>query len=112
MTHFAKSEEEESILSSEADYNDTLSRSYEQPQMVVFSASWCGYCKQLKPLWEQASSMNKVASWKTVDCDDRQNPLIKKLNVQGFPTIVKLSGGKVYKFKKERTLENLLSFSA
>ncbi|MBR1753264.1 thioredoxin [bacterium] len=57
-------------------------------KLIDFSASWCGYCKMLRPELEQ---LDKI--WiGYVDGDESPN-LARKFRVQGYPTMVLLKNG-------------------
>lgn len=60
-----------------------------EPTIVLFKADWCGHCKKLIPTWNTFKNDydNKDnISIITIDNDDNQE-LVKKHNVNGFPTI-------------------------
>jgi len=88
----------------------------EGKKLVIFYADWCGYCKKIKPMWDKAASerttMGKSDMIK-VNVGDKtpeQNKLMKKYNINGFPTIVKFEDGKVTGVMSGRTKEDFLSF--
>jgi thioredoxin len=65
------------------------------PVLVDFSATWCGPCKQLKPIVEELASefagKLKVAH---VDVDQARNSATK-YGVMSVPTVLYMKGGEV-----------------
>jgi thioredoxin-like negative regulator of GroEL len=64
-----------------------LDRSYETPVIVMFDATWCTYCRQLKPILEEAvAGTNGDVILVRVDVDD--NPkLVRRYAVRSVPTV-------------------------
>ena len=56
-------------------------------KVLKFSASWCGPCKQLAPIFDQVKSEVFGVSFQDVDVD-ADSALAIKYNVRGVPTIV------------------------
>lgn len=62
--------------------------------VVEFYAPWCGYCKQLKPVFSKLgkflNSESKYAvNVAAVNCDEEINkPLCSEHKIQGFPTVM------------------------
>jgi thioredoxin 1 len=56
-------------------------------KVLKFSASWCGPCKQLAPIFDQVKSEVSGVSFQDVDVD-AESSLAIKYNVRGVPTIV------------------------
>lgn len=78
---------------------------------VMFYAPWCGFCKELKPIWDELGEK----------FDGHENVIIAKMDatandlvdfaVSSYPT-VKIFKGSVENSvdSKERTLERLIMF--
>lgn len=58
-------------------------------ELLVFSASWCGPCRQLKPNVEQASTQINV---KTFDVDNDEG-LSSDFSVKSVPTLILVENG-------------------
>ena len=75
---------------------------------IVF-APWCGHCVNAKDEFEKAEQMGN-GMVKLVDATDTDNKeLLEKLNVKGFPSILKADGSK---FTGSRTSDAILKFAA
>lgn len=69
--------------------------------MVLFSAPWCGYCKQAAPHWSRAAeTLSPLIPFYNVDCDEDVNKgFCASEGVKGYPTIkvcaffVRIGGG-------------------
>lgn len=65
---------------------DVLARSWSVPVLAVFTATWCGPCKQLKPLLEE---MSQGAGFEVVAVDVDQSPNVSRhYGVSSMPTMV------------------------
>lgn len=56
---------------------------------VFFHATWCGHCKQFRPVYEQVANANKAKAsfWAVVHDVLQQNPENGKVGIRGFPTV-------------------------
>ncbi len=61
--------------------------------LVLFYASWCPYCANFKPSFENASTNNLRKMGALVDEDE--NPLWDRFNIQAVPTMIAFENGKV-----------------
>lgn len=80
-------------------------------KLVLFYADWCGHCKKIKPIWEEASSevndeelkMIKVNCGEGTPADQK---IMKKYSIDGYPTIIKFVNGKPQLYQGERDPES------
>ena len=81
-------------LVTENNYRAVVVKS-EKPVLVEFSASWCGPCKAMEPILEEAEQLyaDRV---KFCKIDAEQNPnLAQALEVRGLPALVLVKQGDV-----------------
>lgn len=60
--------------------------------LVLFYASWCPYCANFKPTFENSDSDNLRKIGALVDEDE--NPLWDRFNIESVPTIIAFENGK------------------
>jgi len=81
------------------------------PKIVVFSATWCGHCKQLSPQLTKAKRRIATPIYK-VNMSKAPEKLMKKLRLKGFPTIYGYSAnGKKREYNGERTADLIVKFA-
>lgn len=61
----------------------------EGPAVVALTASWCGYCKQMLPAFEQAGKASNVP-FLNVEQTDANKPIHDLFKADGFPKIIKI----------------------
>ncbi|MGI0045753.1 MAG: thioredoxin family protein [Nitrosotalea sp.] len=61
--------------------------------LVLFYASWCPYCTNFKPSFEDANVNNarKIAAL----VDEDENPLWDRFDIQSVPTMIVFEKGKI-----------------
>jgi thiol-disulfide isomerase/thioredoxin len=80
-------------------------------------ANWCGHCQTLKPVWAELKnvlSANKNITMMEIEESEMKekmgtlkNICKKDIDVNGFPTIVKICNKKVEYYQGERSVEAL-----
>lgn len=105
---------------SASDFESELSNvSKDEKVLVMFYADWCGHCKKLKPVWDEAAAElekdeNKgVGKMMKVNCgnpgeDKTHKAIMDKYGVQGYPTIKLFENGKDSEYTGGRSKEALL----
>jgi hypothetical protein len=81
--------------------------------IVLFHHPGCIHCIMLKPKWEmmkkKIKSEGEIMEVNAQALEKSTNPI--KSQIDGFPTIVRISNGKITdKFAEERNIENMLRF--
>ncbi|ODV61800.1 thioredoxin-domain-containing protein [Ascoidea rubescens DSM 1968] len=93
-------------------------------KFIAITATWCGHCKNLKPIWYKLSKLFK-SDFKSIEIyevptSDYDADLIKKtFGVSGFPTIIYLPSNikdtnelteKYEVYRGGRSIENFIEF--
>jgi protein disulfide-isomerase A6 len=90
--------------------------SIEKPTMVMFSAPWCGPCKNLAPHYHKAAStLDGIVKFANLDCDaDMNKGLCAQYQIQGFPTLKLFPATKKRlprEYRGERTAKGLVEYA-
>jgi thiol-disulfide isomerase/thioredoxin len=80
-------------------------------------ANWCGHCQTLKPVWAELKNlMHADKNVTMIEIEESEmkdkigklrNICKKNIDVNGFPTIVKICGKKVEYYQGERSVDAL-----
>ncbi len=70
-------------------------------QLVLFYADWCGHCKKIKPVWDEASDeindKDKNKKMIKINCgggSKKEKEIMEKYNIDGYPTKILFTNGK------------------
>ena len=80
--------------------------------LLLLHMERCPHCVELMPEWNKFTKMNNTSiQTKSVEMNEDKS-LVKKYDVEGFPTILLLNsnGDKIKTYEGSRTAEGLLEF--
>ena len=78
--------------------------------IILFKSEDCGHCQKFKPTWE-ALQKQFTGKHNFITYDYKENPeKMEEFNIEGFPTIYRVSGENKYVFEGERDIDNLVAF--
>lgn len=81
-------------LNNEKEFEELIRNN--QTVIVDFSATWCGPCRMLKPIFEETSEEIADTTFISVDVDDF-NRLAAIYNIRSVPTLIGFKNGNVVK---------------
>lgn len=84
------------------------------PTLIVFAASWCGHCQNLKPIIEEMEQSQRI-NYHIVrfeETDQSQISHFNKFDIKGFPTLVVYvpNLNTSFYFKGDRDKKTILAF--
>lgn len=78
--------------------------------LIKFYAPWCGHCKSMAPAYERLAT-NLLGEVNVAEVNaDKERGLRSRFDISGFPTVIFLRQGNVYKYKGPRTEEAFTKF--
>jgi len=79
---------------------------------LEFYAPWCGHCKRLAPIYEEAATdLKGQANFGKVDCTAEQ-ALCAQYGVKGYPTVFYRRDGELRAYNGQRTVEGFKAYHA
>ena len=80
-------------------------------KLVLFYADWCGHCKKIKPVWDEASkevnkSENQMIKVNCGEGTEKDKEIMKKYNIEGYPTIIVFKNGSPSVYNGERDVNS------
>ena len=84
----------------------------EDKKLVLFYADWCGHCKKLKPIWDDAATNadDKMIKLNVGDGKPEQKQIMEKYNIKGFPTVIMFENGENKGVFDKRDKESFLEY--
>ena len=99
---------------------DNNNGSDKQAELMLFYVDWCPHCKTAKPVWEdlKAEYQDKTIDgyyilFTEVNCTEETSEiekLIKKYNIEGYPTIKLIKDGQIIDFDSKVSKDTLTEF--
>jgi len=78
-------------------------------QLLYFSAAWCGPCKTLGPIMEQAGQQINITK---IDVDSSPE-MVQRFGVRNIPTVILVGDNQqeIRRFTGVKTLNEIINFS-
>ena len=86
---------------------------FQRPALVLFHATWCGYCRVFVPTFKKVGAALKGSGVEAVMADvDKAPRLASAYGVASYPTVMYVPEGrrKPLVFQGERDLDTILTF--
>lgn len=80
--------------------------------VILYYATWCGACKEFKPIFKEMPNLYKDITFAQVDIDKNQemisknNKMLYTYKVKSFPTIVLYKNGKYVRTFTDNRIQN------
>jgi thiol-disulfide isomerase/thioredoxin len=85
--------------------------SSQKPELYLFKAEWCNYCKNFKPSWETLQKSNLKEKVNFITMDDAINKTeISQWKINGYPTLILKKGENAIEYNGERSLTKIEEF--
>lgn len=82
-----------------------------EKMVVMFTASWCGSCRILKPDFEKLSDNEEFSRFQFIEIDAEENLETKRIcGVRSVPFFALISNGKIEQHIDTEKIEDLLTF--
>lgn len=85
-------------------------------KLVLYYTNWCGFCKALKPTWEELAEKyhgkqvgDRPVAILKVDAEAEPEKT-KDLEIKDFPTVVLFKDGETVYYNGDRSLDSLVDF--
>lgn len=76
--------------------------------VVYFTASWCVPCRQLKPQFAKAGTIDKSNYYYIVDVEEIDNSYLNKYGIQSVPQMFVFQDGEIVSKIEGKTADQIL----
>ncbi len=81
-----------------------------KPLIELFSAKWCGHCKNFKPNWAELKKISDIECQKYEQTNVNDKEHFETNKVQSFPTIYITVNGNKEKYEGNRTVNDIMNY--
>jgi thiol-disulfide isomerase/thioredoxin len=78
-------------------------------KITLYYADWCGHCKSFKPTWNALKNIFDKHNITYNEYEDsKDEAIIEKANISGFPTIMIEKEGSEYQYNGDRSANSII----
>jgi thiol-disulfide isomerase/thioredoxin len=83
---------------------------YKNPQLITFTAEWCGHCQRFQPVLNELKNNSKLkVDFINYDSEKDKN-IINEYKIQGYPTIMLNYKNKLIEYQGNRDEQSIINF--
>ena len=96
----------------DGNFDENVLKKSKELWLVEFYAPWCGHCKQLTPIFDEAASKARTYGMRMGKMDATASTVIaSRYGVKGYPTLIYFRNNEPNKYKASRTVEGFVEFA-
>ena len=93
-------------------FDDNVLLRKKEMWLVMFYAPWCGHCKHLKPVFDEAAPKARSYGMRMGKMDATASTTVaKRYEVKGYPTLLYYRENQPQKYRAGRNVEGFLEFA-
>ena len=90
----------------DGNFDEQVLKRRKEMWLVMFYAPWCGHCKHLKPIFDEAASKARTYGMRMGKMDATASEVVAaRYEVKGYPTLLYYRDNEPHKYKAGRSAE-------